>query len=215
MAIIQTGLEVSDELLEKINSGEYIRYAGVVRDKAGHLVKYLPEVKTQSTKGGKIIIVSAILGVGTAIGIGIEKVIEKKRRKKKEQLEINPLLFEIYDTSIKNYIESIEKKKLDSNTIIDLLKIIRTLKSLIQGKSGILIIDLDKTNLLFDCIYDYTLKLASENKYNIDFEDMKEIPTFEKIELCLNHQLKIFESDNQIEEVKDFEHKIINVDCHD
>lgn len=47
MPVVQVPFDMPKEIAEKISSGEYSRFGGVVRDAAGHIVAHLKEIKPE------------------------------------------------------------------------------------------------------------------------------------------------------------------------
>lgn len=200
MKVIPVKLEVPDELWEKIKTGEYIRDAAVVRDKKGHIIKFLNEIKSNSNVGRNILLSSLLITAGVVIGVGVEKIRNNKKENIEQQklIKENEMILNQYNEEVKNYIETIENMNLTPETIQRFLSALYILKPLIEGKSGTIIIDLDKLNLLFNIINDYTLDFAKNNNYAIESNNIEELPVLEKIEFCLNQQLEIFNSKNNI-----------------
>ena len=200
MKVIQTKFEISDELWEKVANGEYIRDGGVIRNAKGQIIKILNEIKQNSNVGKTILLCSLLLSAGVAIGMGVEKIRNNKKETNNQQnlSRENEMILKQYNSEVKNYIETIERMNLTPETIQKLLSALYILKPLLEGKSGTIIIDLDKLNLLFKIINDYTLDFAKNNNYAIESNNIEELPILEKIELCLNQQLEIFNSKNNI-----------------
>ena len=200
MKVIQTKFEISDELWEKVANGEYVRDGGVIRNAKGQIIKILNEIKQNSNVGKTILLCSLLLSAGVAIGMGVEKIRNNKKETNNQQnlTRENEMILKQYNSEVKNYIETIERMDLTPETIQKLLSALYILKPLLEGKSGTIIIDLDKLNLLFKIINDYTLDFAKNNNYAIESNNIEELPILEKIELCLNQQLEIFNSKNNI-----------------
>ena len=214
MSIILVQLEVDDKMEDLIESGELIRYGGVVRDHAGRIVKHLSEIddytneQIRSSNGFSSIakikdlasehkVASAGIGIAAAgISYLAYKAIKSGREKSATDISMSESSF---NEAWKCYIEAVNSMKLNE-TVLDRLR--REVDSIIDCIIGsnrertVISIDEKQFNAFLTIVYNYTLKLAAAN--NVQIEEMP-LPNFNsdssaffKLSKYLDTQKEIF-----------------------
>jgi hypothetical protein len=115
--IIQPTFYISPDIEAGLNSGDLIRYGGVVRDRMGNIVKHLKEVpgpaNSQDTVGRVaasvkwpwVIITATAL---SAVAVGVTAIIAARKREETGKPEV-PECVENYDVSLRAYLEDYRK----------------------------------------------------------------------------------------------------------
>lgn len=212
MGITQVAFDIPPAIQKGIDAGTLIRYGGVVRDQAGHIVKHLKEVQVVKSAEnvqkavpavqesgnvlGKIVQVAkknkyAIIGTAVAFVVaGITYVVMKN---KKGEKVIVPKCVADFNSALMTYVDAIRKKKVTEAHIDNVLSALDQIKE--NQSKGYIEGDFSFENaeLLIKMIRDYTVALAEANNYEIT--DNIEIRNDNIIDLqtYLNIQKKVFE----------------------
>ena len=212
MGNTQVAFDIPPAIQKGIDAGTLIRYGGVVRDQAGHIVKHLKEVKVVKSAEnvqkavpavqesgnalGKIVQVAkknkyAIIGTAVAFVVaGITYVVMKN---KKGEKVVVPKCVADFNSALMTYVDAIRKKKVTEAHIDNVLSALDQIKE--NQSKGYIEGDFSFENaeLLIKMIRDYTVALAEANNYEIT--DNIEIRNDNIIDLqtYLNIQKKVFE----------------------
>ena len=186
MAISQINFYVPDEILAGLETGEYIQYGGVVRDKVGKIVCFLEEAgrkiirKPKLSKGKVVLIVGAgVVATGILLYVGGKLIM------------INTNL----NKELKTYLESIKNGNL---TITNVMSLKKSLNELKRKHVPIYI----KSNIVFDLLENYTKELATSNKIHIPNEKMKTIKqkkSLDRLIDLIDIQSEMFEMVSQVD----------------
>lgn len=201
--VIQPALDIPESILERLLSGEYVRYGGVVRDLAGHVVKHLDEVPvpTQNQETSLLRIadvlkkhrIGIIIGVGVVIlAGGVALFIADKNKKDKQNAtpEI-PKYIEEYNTALCAYLEAVRNGNLEMDTINHLIANLDSIKENNDGGKIKIDFSTEQLDTLVNLVYEYTVKLAKANSVEID--ELKEPASIsaDNTLLDLHHYLTI------------------------
>lgn len=175
--IIQPTFDVPLELAEGIASGDLVRHGGVVRDTAGRLVAHLKEIPTpekaleEVTKSVAHRVKSRWVAMGagvlTLVVLGGGIVLASRNWKKDSEPAI-PECVQIFNRSLRAYLDAIQNRRLDAD-IID--RLITDLDAVIvygdEGDTAVAFSP-DRLATLTKVILDYTSELAKANHIELD-----------------------------------------------
>lgn len=175
MAITQIAFKIPPEIQAGIDAGALLRFGGVVRDRAGHIVKHLKEVSipevdnsagentvVQFAKKNKYFIIGTAIA---AIAAGVIYVVVKNKKNKEERI---PKCVADFNESFAEYVDSIKMGAVSEKKI-------------------------DKVMIAFGMVRDYTVKFAEANSFEIQEEDIKEYDEIDGLQHHLKIQKQIFE----------------------
>ena len=215
MGVAQVEFDIPQTIQEGIKSGSLIRYGGVVRDTAGHIVTHLKEVPINRQTGvvGKVVS-GAQVGANTGdkvlefvknnkyllIGafvvtsiVGGVTYITVKNNKKKVQVAVPQCIVE-FNNALMTYVEAITTGNLTEQVIDKVLTALETIrenqdKNLIDGSFAY-----ENAEILFGMIKNYTNVLAETNEFempkDIDIKNDKIID----LQAYLNIQKQVFKT---------------------
>ena len=188
MGVTQVGFDIPQAIQDGIKSGSLIRYGGVVRDTAGHIVTHLKEVpiQRQTSIAGKVVL-DAQEGVNTGgkvlefakynkyllIGafvvtaiVGGVTYITVQNNKKKVKVAVPQCIVE-FNNALMTYVEAIMTGNLTEQVIDKVLIALETIrenqdKSLIDGNFSY-----ENAEILLGMIKNYTNILAETNEFEM------------------------------------------------
>lgn len=181
MAVQQVPLEIPDEILARLMTGEYRRVGGVVRDQAGRLVKLLDDASpiAEAQEVAKASIGKA-LSNRTVVGIGLGIVAvaatagsaayRAKRKTKAAQIEL-PTSVENYSDSLLAYLEAARRGSLDAEMIDRLIADLDAVKAEVDSGTNTIEIRPDQSDTLVGLVAGHTRNLAEANQ-----REMSSIP---------------------------------------
>lgn len=199
MGVTQVAFDIPPAIQLGLDAGTLIRYGGVVRDQAGHIVKHLKEVPIVENNEGVIKSVmrfakknkyALIIGTAiTAVAGGITYIIYKN--KKGEDVKI-PKCVDDFNTALMKYVGAIRKGKVSETDIDRVLATLTEIK--INQKKGRLDGDFSFENaeLLLDMIKEYTIRLAAANEYVISENLESKNDNIIDLQTYLNVQKDVF-----------------------
>ena len=199
MSVMQIAFEIPPEIQQGLLNGTLVRFGGIVRDSAGHIVAHLKEVpvpkadselKKVSTfmkKNKNPIIIISVTAAALAVA-GFSYVIVKNKNKE----ENVPACIVNFNEAFTNYVNAIKEGNLTEETIDTLLKSIDELKQNEESGNITITIPVENSELLIDMIKSYTEKFAAANNYT--FELNSEVNTdIEQIKRYLSIQKEVFQ----------------------
>ena len=188
MGVTQVGFDIPQAIQDGIKSGSLIRYGGVVRDTAGHIVTHLKEVpiQRQTSIAGKVVL-DAQEGVNTGgkvlefaknnkyllIGafvvtaiVGGVTYITVQNNKKKVKVAVPQCIVE-FNNALMTYVEAIMTGNLTEQVIDKVLIALETIrenqdKSLIDGNFSY-----ENAEILLGMIKNHTNILAETNEFEM------------------------------------------------
>jgi hypothetical protein len=173
VAIIQVPLEIPDDIYSRVQIGEYVRDGGVVRDRAGQLVKLLDDASpidgAKEAAKARIakVQMSQMSRKGIAIGLAAAAVAGgarylATRKTKAAQLEL-PTCVDNYSASLAAYLEAARNGTLDAETIDRLIADLDAVKA--ESDSGTITIEFspEQSETLVRIVAEHTRKLAEAN----------------------------------------------------
>lgn len=200
MAVTQIAFDIPQAIQEGIDAGELLRFGGVVRDRAGHIVKHLKEVpipETDSSAGENAIVEFAkknkyfIIGtaIASAIAAGIIYVVVKNKKNKGEKI---PKCVVDFNESFMEYVDAIKKGAVSEEKIDKVIMALEEIKEN-QDKENITItFSVENISILLGMVRDYTIKFAEANAFEIQEEDTNSYDELEGLQRYLKIQKQIF-----------------------
>lgn len=174
MAVIQVPLEIPDDIAVRVLAGEYVRDGGVVRDRAGRLVKLLDDAlpiddAEEVAKAGlanvlrnrKVVVMG--LGVVAVAATAGGAAYLATRKTKAAQPEL-PTCVGNYSASLAAYLEAARHGTLDAEIIDRLIADLDAVKA--ESYSGIITIEYspEQSETLVRIVAGHTRKLAEANQ---------------------------------------------------
>ena len=203
MAIVQEAFEIPADIMTKILTGEYRRIGGIVRyavgPKKGQIVKHLDPVDLNAAKQAKgigtkvlqfaksnkrgMFIGGVIAGAATAGGFIYYKVKTHE-----------PAAVTKFREALRTYITEIRRGSLDLDTIEDLMSALADLKKHKDFEKFRIALSAEDIDTLVNRIYEYTIKLAANNKVELTEEErIRSNDSILGLEKYLRAQKRIFE----------------------
>lgn len=189
MPVIQIPFEMPLEIQKGIESGNLIRYGGVIRDKAGQIVQHLKEAPVpisdekavRATKYSKYFLIGTI--IVTAIA-GITYIVIKDKKNKETKI---PKCVADFNQAFIAYLDAIKQGTVNERKISEVIHALEEIKNS-QDKGDIdLVLSVENIDLLIEMVRNYTSELAKANSFSIP-EDSCDIE--DKI-INLQHYLEI------------------------
>lgn len=169
MAVIQTALEIPDDIYSRLLTNEYVRLGGVVRDHQGRLVTLLDDATAKAS-------IAKILGNPkyVLIGLGVVAVAATAgaaaylvtRNTQAAQPEL-PTSVESYSASLAAYLEAARHGTLDAEIIDRLIADLDALKA--ESDSGTITIAFlpEQGETLVGIVAGHTMTLAEANQLEL------------------------------------------------
>lgn len=198
--IVQIAFDVPDDIYEGLMNGTLSNFGSVVRDSKGivaHLKQAdlpLQEVKEGAkalVKNKKLMIVGgAVLLVTGAVagGVTIANSVKKKKAEKR-----TPLVIKEFNTAFGEYLDAINKSKLDDTVISNLISKIEALQSATEQGEIEMDYSSDQVKAFIKLITNYTKQLAKANDYSVRNINVKDKSPILELNNCLNIQKDIFD----------------------
>ena len=198
--IVQIAFDVPDDIYEGLMNGTLSNFGSVVRDSKGivaHLKQAdlpLQEVKEGAkalVKNKKLMIVGgAVLLVTGAVagGVTIANSVKKKKAEKR-----TPLVIKEFNTAFGEYLDAINKSKLDDTVISNLISKIEALQSATEQGEIEMDYSSDQVKAFIKLITNYTKQLAKANDYSVHNIKVKDKSPILELNNCLNIQKDIFD----------------------
>lgn len=198
--IVQIAFDVPDDIYEGLMNGTLSNFGSVVRDSKGivaHLKQAdlpLQEVKEGAkalVKNKKLMIVGgAVLLVTGAVagGVTIANSVKKKKAEKR-----TPLVIKEFNTAFGEYLDAINKSKLDDTVISNLISKIEALQSATEQGEIEMDYSSDQVKAFIKLITNYTKQLAKANDYSVRNIKVKDKSPILELNNCLNIQKNIFD----------------------
>jgi hypothetical protein len=204
MAVVQEAFDIPADIMTKLLTDEYRRIGGVVRyavgPNKGQIVKHLTPVDMKAAEqdqgvGAQImsfakknkmglIIGVAVAGVATVGGIIYHKVNNRE-----------PAVVTQFRATLSTYIEEIRKGNLGLNFIETLMAALDELKKHKDYEKFKIDLTTEDLDVLVDRIYDYTIRLAENNKVELtEAERSKTDNSIINLQNYLRTQKRIFEA---------------------
>lgn len=200
MAITQIAFEIPPEIQAGIDAGALLRFGGVIRDRAGHMVKHLEEVsipEADNSAGESTIVQFAkknkyfIIGTAiAAITAGVIYVVVKNKKNKEEQI---PKCVADFNESFAEYADSIKMGAVSEEKIDKVMTALEEIKRNQEKETITITFSAENIILLLGMVRDYTMKFAEANSFEIQEEDIKEHDEIDELQHYLKIQKQIFE----------------------
>ena len=180
MAIVQEAFDIPADIMTKILTGEYRRIGGIVRyavgPKKGQIVKHLDPIDLKAAEQAKgigakvlqfaknnkkgLMIGGAIAGAAAAGGYIYYKVKTHE-----------PAVVTKFRAALRAYIAEIRKGNLELDTINALMTALDDLKKHKDYEKFKITLSTEDLDTLVNRIYEYTLRLAANNKIELTEEE--------------------------------------------
>lgn len=208
MEIVQDVYDIPADIVTKLVTGEYRRIGSVIRyavgPNKGQIVKHLKPVdleKTEQVQGigvkalqfvkqhKKETIITATGAVAISIGVWVFNKIKNKESKVVTE----------FRATLKVYIEAIRKGNMDLDKINDLTEALERLKKHKDYEKINIQLTTDELEVLVNRIYEYTVKLANDNQFELVQEELhvsneKNTDVIINLQTYLKTQKRIFEA---------------------
>ena len=194
MAVVTEAFDIPMDIMTKLATGEYRRLGGVVRvaigPNKGQIVKHLDPIKIEQVAQNKNVVTKVIefskknrkvIIIGTAVaGTMVAGNFVHQKIKNRE-----PKVMKRYHAALRSYIESI-------NRLMDALEELKQDKRYEMLKIELTTEELD---VLVNRIYEYTVKLASDNAVELTDDEKKSSDnSILNLQRYLKTQKRIFKS---------------------
>lgn len=200
MAITQIAFEIPPEIQAGIDAGTLLRFGGIIRDRAGHIVKHLEEVsipEADNSAGESTIVQFAkknkyfIIGTAiAAIAAGVIYVVVKNKKNKEERI---PKCVADFNESFAEYVDSIKMGAVSEKKIDKVMIALEEIKRNQEKETITITFSVENISLLLGMVRDYTVKFAEANSFEIQEEDIKEYDEIDGLQHYLKIQKQIFE----------------------
>ena len=200
MAITQIAFKIPPEIQAGIDAGALLRFGGVVRDRAGHIVKHLEEVsmpEADNSAGENTVVQFAkknkyfIIGIAiAAIAAGVIYVVVKNKKNKEERI---PKCVADFNESFAEYVDSIKMGAVSEKKIDKVMIALEEIKRNQEKETITITFSVENISLLLGMVRDYTMKFAEANSFEIQEEDIKEYDEIDGLQHYLKIQKQIFE----------------------
>ncbi len=204
MAIVQEAFDIPADIMTKLLTGEYRRIGGVVRyaigPKKGQIVKHLDPIDLKAAEQAKGIGAKALqlaknnkkgLVIGGAIAgaVAVGGFIYYKVKTHE------PAVVTEFRAALRAYIAEIRKGNLELDTINALMSALDELKKHKDYEKFKIALSTEDLDTLVNRIYDYTIRLAENNKVELTEEELSQTDnSILNLQNYLKTQKRIFES---------------------
>jgi hypothetical protein len=173
MAVIQTSLEIPDAVLRRLLSGEYVRYGGVVRNRAGQLVELLddasPSVGTAKALRARAIKSlsnpRSIVGLGVVVGAVAGGAAHLAKRAPRSAQLRRASTVENCTTSLSAYLEAARHGTLDEDVIAQLVADLDAVTAATERESIVLEFAPGQLEALVGVVAEHTRQLIEANHF--------------------------------------------------
>ena len=204
MAVVTEAFDIPMDIMTKLATGEYRRLGGVVRvaigPNKGQIVKHLDPIKIEQVAQNKNVVTKVIefskknrkvIIIGTAVaGTMVAGNFVHQKIKNRE-----PKVMKRYHAALRSYIEDIRNDELSMKSINRLMDALEELKQ--DKRYEMLKIELttEELDVLVNRIYEYTVKLASDNAVELTDDEKKSSDnSILNLQRYLKTQKRIFKS---------------------
>ena len=204
MAVVTEAFDIPMDIMTKLATGEYRRLGGVVRvaigPNKGQIVKHLDPIKIEQVAKNKNVVTKVIefskknrkvIIIGTAVaGTMVAGNFVHQKIKNRE-----PKVMKRYHAALRSYIEDIRNGELSMKSINRLMDALEELKQ--DKRYEMLKIELttEELDVLVNRIYEYTVKLASDNAVELTDDEKKSSDnSILNLQRYLKTQKRIFKS---------------------
>lgn len=204
MAVVTEAFDIPMDIMTKLATGEYRRLGGVVRvasgPNKGQIVKHLDPIKIEQVAQNKNVVTKVIefskknrkvIIIGTAVaGTIVAGNFVHQKIKNRE-----PKVMKRYHAALRSYIEDIRNGELSMKSINRLMDALEELKQ--DKRYEMLKIELttEELDVLVNRIYEYTVKLASDNAVELTDDEKKSSDnSIMNLQRYLKTQKRIFKS---------------------
>ena len=204
MAVVTEAFDIPMDIMTKLATGEYRRLGGVVRvaigPNKGQIVKHLDPIKIEQVAQNKNVVTKVIefskknrkvIIIGTAVaGTMVAGNFVHQKIKNRE-----PKVMKRYHAALRSYIEDIRNGELSMKSINRLMDALEELKQ--DKRYEMLKIELttEELDVLVNRIYEYTVKLASDNAVELTDDEKKSSDnSILNLQRYLKTQKRIFKS---------------------
>ena len=184
MAVVTEAFDIPMDIMTKLATGEYRRLGGAVRGaigpNKGQIVKHLDPIKIEQVAQNKNVVTKVIefskknrkvIIIGTAVaGTMVAGNFVHQKIKNRE-----PKVMKRYHAALRSYIEDIRNGELSMKSINRLMDALEELKQ--DKRYEMLKIELttEELDVLVNRIYEYTVKLASDNAVELTDDEKKQM----------------------------------------
>lgn len=182
MAIVQDAYDIPLDIVTKLATGEYRRIGSVVRyavgPHKGQIVKHLKPVELKAAEQAQGIGVKALqfvkehkkgtiilLAGAAAAGIGTWTYNKVKNHEPKVVTE--------FRAALKTYIDAVRKGNMSVDKINNLMSALEELKKNKDYKKISIRLTTEELEVLVGRIYEYTVKLARDNKVDLTEDELR------------------------------------------
>ena len=204
MTVVTEAFDIPMDIMTKLATGEYRRLGGVVRvaigPNKGQIVKHLDPIKIEQVAQNKNVVTKVIefskknrkvIIIGTAVaGTMVAGNFVHQKIKNRE-----PKVMKRYHAALRSYIEDIRNGELSMKSINRLMDALEELKQ--DKRYEMLKIELttEELDVLVNRIYEYTVKLASDNAVELTDDEKKSSDnSILNLQRYLKTQKRIFKS---------------------
>lgn len=204
MTVVTEAFDIPMDIMTKLATGEYRRLGGVVRvaigPNKGQIVKHLDPIKIEQVAQNKNVVTKVIefskknrkaIIIGTAVaGTIVAGNFVHQKIKNRE-----PKVMKRYHAALRSYIEDIRNGELSMKSINRLMDALEELKQ--DKRYEMLKIELttEELDVLVNRIYEYTVKLASDNAVELTDDEKKSSDnSILNLQRYLKTQKRIFKS---------------------
>ena len=180
MAIVQEAFDIPADIMTKILTGEYRRIGGIVRyavgPKKGQIVKHLDPVDLKVAEqakgiGAKVLQFAKNNKKGLIIGGTIAGVVAAGGYIYYNVKTHEPAVVAKFRVALRTYIAEIRKGHLELDTIDALMSALDDLKKHKDYEKFKITLSTEDLDTLVNRIYEYTLRLAANNKVELTEEE--------------------------------------------
>jgi hypothetical protein len=180
--IAQPTFFIPSEIEAGLLNGDLIRYGGVVRNTAGHIVTHLKEISAPTPNEDAVGATARMLkkrvviaGLATLAVTGTATAVVAIVRTRKRAL---PECVKNYNDSLRAYLEAVRNQSLDAEIIDRLIADLDAVKA--YSKNGNITVDFstEQSETLVQVVVDYTGQLAQANSIDLD-ESPESTPDFD------------------------------------
>lgn len=204
MAIVQEAFDIPTDIMTKLLTGEYRRIGGVVRyaigPKKGQIVKHLDPVDLKAAEqardiGAKVLQRAKNNKKGLIIGGAIAGAVAVGGFIYYKVKSHEPAVVAQFRAALRAYLAEIRKGNLELDTINTLIAALDELKKHKNYEKFKIVLFAEDLDTLVNRIYDYTIRLAENNKVELTEEERSQTDnSILNLQNYLKTQKRIFET---------------------